>query len=217
MTGNRDLIEASKKFSKGLKDNGVFDKVLGKALEDQDETLHLTYLLRLYQQSKQISQIIAYIWRWSDDNSTGKEKSAKDLASYFEHPSEDGVVGANLKKLFSVKPKQGGNKEEDLLYQVFGNGNKIEGLIFPIFNEFERGKLNNTLGYLFGIDINTFHGEILDPTPNHPQLFSFFIPYPPRPAVGNATVTNQELEGWVDNREKDKFFADNIYIPTTCS
>ncbi len=222
MTGDRNLIEASKKFYKELEEAGIFEGTLRNAIGGVGEvnvsssgSAHLTYLLRLYKQSKQISQIIAYIWRWSDDNSQGQQKSANDLASYFTHSSLEGVPGANLKKLFSVKPKENGNQEEKLLYAVFGN--KIKDLIFPIFNDFERGEINKKLGYLFGVDINSFHGEILDPTSNQPQLFSFFIPYPPRPALGKATVTNQELEEWVENRKKEEFFAENIYIPTTCS
>jgi hypothetical protein len=181
---------------------------------------HTELLLRLYQQSKQISQIIAYIWRWADDNSpvnAERQAAASQLHKYFTHPTQRiGNLGGQLKKLFAAKPDPNGDLEGKLLYAVFAPLDN-PNLIFPIFSEFELGEIDPRLGYLLEVNLNSFHGIIKDPTKNAPELFGFVIPYPPRPQLGDLTVTTTELEEWVENKEPRKFFADNAYIPTTSS
>lgn len=178
---------------------------------------HLTFLRRLYQQSKQISQIVAFIWRWADDpKDIEKSQVAKKLKTYFEHPTlVDGIeIDGQLKKLFKVIPDPKGNDESQLLYTVFGNHNN-SSLIFPIFDSFELGEKDAKLGYSFMIDIEHYYGEIKDPTRNCPNMLTFKLPYPPRPQLGELTVTQQELEAWVNNRNSDQYLADNVYIPTS--
>ncbi|KAB8318702.1 hypothetical protein SD81_014825 [Tolypothrix campylonemoides VB511288] len=66
-----------------------------------------TFLRRLYQQSKQLSQIIAYIWRWADANGKPQKEIAKQLKEYFVRPTEKHQnVGGNLKKLLAANPKE---------------------------------------------------------------------------------------------------------------
>ncbi|WP_449418799.1 hypothetical protein [Phormidium nigroviride] len=179
---------------------------------------HTELLLRLYQQSKQISQIIAYIWRWADDHSpenTERQAVASQLHKYFTHPTQRiGNLGGQLKKLFGAKPDPNGDIEGRLLYAVFAPLDN-PNFIFPIFSEFELGEIDPRLGYLLDVNLNSFHGVIEDPTKNAPALLKFVIPYPPRPQLGELTVTTTELEEWVDNKEPRNFFADNVYIPTT--
>lgn len=176
------------------------------------------FLRRLYQQAKQISQIITYIWRWADEESpenADKKNAANELKVYFMKPSTDDKVGENLKKLFRASPQCPG-KEWDLLKAVFGP-ELDEKYIFPIFDEFELGEINTKLGYLFHINTNSFNGVIKDPTLNNPCLLTFEIPYPPCPPIGNSTVTIEDLDDWIANREEDTYFANNPYIPATCS
>ena len=181
-----------------------------------------TFLKRLYQQSKQLSQIIAYIWRWVDADETPRREIANQLKEYFVHPTESNHdVGGNLKKLLAANPKEDkperNRKEAQLLREVFPDYNSNKNLIFPMFDEFELGDEHPGLGYLFTIDINSFHGKLDDPTKNAPEVLKFVIPYPPRPVLGEATVTASELESWIENKQEYKYFADNPYIPATCS
>jgi hypothetical protein len=185
-----------------------------------EDSPHITFLRRLYQQSKQISQIVAFVWRWTDDmrddpESQAKRQAAKKLKKYFEHPTTDGVdIDNQLKKLFKVVPDLNGNEEAQLLHVVFGL-HQNPNLIFPIFNPFELGEEISKLGYTFIIDFEHYYGEIQDPTKNQPNLLTFKIPYPPRPQLGELTVTHEELDTWANDTRADEYLADNVYIPTS--
>ena len=202
-----------------LKTESTYQAISNFSGQHDQLSHHTELLLRLYQQSKQISQIIAYIWRWADDNSPEhreRQAVAIQLHKYFTHPTQRmGNVGGQLKKLFGANPDPNGTLEARLLYAVFAPLDN-PNLIFPIFSEFELGEIDPRLGYLLDVDLNSFHGALEDPTKNAPELFKFVIPYPPRPQLGELTVTTNELEEWVENKEPRKFFADNAYIPTTC-
>ena len=159
------------------------------------------------------ASIIAFVWRWSDDASE-KGDAARQLGRYFMQPTRLGEeIGEQLKKLFSAKPAASGSVEARLLHAVFGSS--TDNVMFPIMSDLELGKIDPSLGYLIQVNMNSFAGSISDPTKNAPDLMGFNIPYPPRPALGTSTVTESELEQWVDNREPRKFFADNAYVPTT--
>jgi hypothetical protein len=182
-----------------------------------------SYLKRLLQQGKQISQITAYIWRWADADQPEhieQKKVANKLKKYFNNPSpnpED--VGGNLKNLFKAIPSNDCNatEESQLLYAVFyQQGLDNTGYIFPIFDSFELGEENENSGYLFNITVNCFTGGIEDAEINSPSLLTMTIPYPPRPPFGETTLDVQELDDWITNRDKSMYFADNHYIPTSC-
>ncbi|NEP38638.1 MAG: hypothetical protein F6K25_28735 [Okeania sp. SIO2G4] len=195
-------------------------------------------ILRMYQQAKEISQIIAYIWRWSDDDQeldepfeidgnkyTKKQDIARKLNDYFMHPTDfsqkstDNNLNDNLKKLFRASPGDG-SKEGNFLKAVFG-ANIVEEngqYIFPIFNDFERGESNNGLfGYLFIIDTNVFQGKIEDPEIHGSYHMKLTIPYPPRPQLGEVLLKDTDLDDWISNREKGEFIASNPFIPASCS
>ena len=187
------------------------------------------FLRRLYQQAKQISQTVSFIWRWADEEETSENrKAARALMEYFEHPTPDPLcethedidVSESLKRLLGSNPRDPDPTPEGrLLRQVFPDYDapaKDTHLIFPMFDRFELGEEFSGLGYWFLVNINSFHGEIKDPTPNIPELFSFAIPYPPCPALGAKTVTRQELDAWIRNREQDQYFSRNPFIPTSC-
>lgn len=185
---------------------------------------HIGFLRRLYQQSKQISQIIAYIWRWAGEDEEHypvQTAVANKLKTYFEQPdSPEGLNAQHLRELFKANPTLGDPQFPDpayLLKQVFPEGIEHEGYIFPIFNDFERGEIEKSLGYSFEITFSSFVGQILDADNNNPELFKMIIPYPPCPGTGEATFTKQTLEDWITNRNKDQYFSTNPYIPTTCS
>ena len=179
------------------------------------------YLQRLYQQSKQISQIIAYIWRWGDaEEAPEKKRVANELRSYFESPTSQSI-GDNLKKLFGADPTQGKPEFPDpayLLKQVFyEDGLDNSNYIFPIFDTYELGEQQDGLGYSFEITFSNFEGEIIDADNNDPQILKMIIPYPPRPQLGEITLTQETLDNWIENRDPNRYFSENPYIPLTCS
>lgn len=180
------------------------------------------YLRRVYQQAKQVSQIIAYIWRWIDDDKSPKQESAKKLKEYFVQPTplEDAGMrnGQNLEKLLGadiLKDSPIQSDEVKLLREVFPDYQSNKNFISPIFDDFELGNEVPGLGYELSVDINSYQGNLSDTDINHPYLFIHSIPYPPRPELSEATVTRNELEVWIENRVPDKYYADNPYIPTT--
>lgn len=208
MFGTRDL------FSKA----GEVEKIARERGSGAD----VTFLTRLYQQGKQISQITAYIWRWIDeDQEPEKQANAMALKEFFEEPAVGmPSVGAKLKQLFKADPTKDEDQspEANLLRAVFMNeGQDNTRYIFPIFDQFELGLEDRKLGYMFQITVNAFTGRIEDAEINAPELLKMVIPYPPRPPLGDVTVNKETLEAWIDNRNETEFFAANHYIPTSCT
>ena len=195
-----------------------------KTLPDGGNSEHVAYIRRLYQQAKQVSQIIAYIWRWADEDEekyAEQKHYANQLKTYFSHPSRSPKdVGGELKKLFRANPNNLQDKSEEakLLHAVFfAEGIDNQDYIFPIFNSLELGESDPRLGYLFEISVNAFTGSIEDADINSPELLKMTIPYPPRPAFGNANLHKDTLEDWILNRDQNQYFAESHYIPTSCS
>ncbi|NER99135.1 MAG: hypothetical protein F6J86_35820 [Symploca sp. SIO1B1] len=191
-----------------------------KKLEIEQESVAQKFLLRLYQQGKQISQIIAYIWRWADENDYAYEAQkivANKLKSYFVGLEQNAPIGNSIKLLFGANPDDPSSTEGQLLRAVFYvNNAKPEGYIFPMFDEFELSISDPGHGYLFEVTPNDFSGALMDPQANAPEFMKFIIPYPPRPVLGNATLDKETLEEWIKNIDSNEFFAANPYIPTTC-
>ena len=234
---NENLNQNVKDFAKDIQDLYTLDKF--KSLEENEKENFIKdkleekfggihkylYLKRLYQQAKQLSQIIAYIWYW--DNQEEKEKvkeekdTAKKLQKYFLKPNGGDKKGnaKNLKKLLGANPrdKNGDTKEAKLLKKVFGHLIDNKKYIFPMFNKEELAEELNYIGYLFEINVNSFNGMIADADRNNPNFLKFVIPYPPCPPLGEATLSFSTLKDWMENSDEDKYFPDNPYIPTTCS
>jgi hypothetical protein len=163
---------------------------------------------RLFQQGKLISQIIAYIWLWADSSeSEDKQQNAQKLAQYFKKPTKNTETGENLKKLFAAVPNPEGSEEDKLLYAVFPDLGSGE---FPIFNDNERQFFS------FDINVNDFQGTINDANLNG-KLMTLSTPFPPCPKFSNATVTQDELKAWINDRNSDNVISDNPYIPTCTS
>lgn len=184
------------------------------------------YTLYSFQQSKQISQLIAFIWLWVDENGDGdnekslKIKAAKDLKSAFDHPYKEGNTTLDpdsslLWDLLTATPNKNGNNLEKALYWVFPNFEELRlnhQYIFPIF------KPEDKKYFTLQVSINTFNGISTDPTANNNNSkFGWIIPNPPRPQLGELTVTKPQLQEWVTYYETDQYFSENPYIPTsTC-
>ncbi|CCI16727.1 conserved hypothetical protein [Microcystis aeruginosa PCC 9807] len=189
------------------------------------------YLRHLCQQAKQVSQIIAYIWRWGDEDETDEyslkhKQNALDLKSYFEEPtSEIEKPGENLLRLFKANPKNADDKtkEANLLRAVFFIDKRGKSTLgfdneqyeFPIFDIFAIDQQEDTGGYIIEIVTDSFQGKIGDSNANHPSFLTLSIPYPPRPQFGKLTLDKETLDNWIRNRKEGEYYAKNIYIPTT--
>ncbi len=223
MFGTRNLF---------LKSEEVYQAILDKEVSSENlQYLYLKYLKRLYQQSKQISQITAYIWRWADvepedEGEITNKEVANKLKKYFELPTtgKGNKEPANrLKELFGADPRKRDPEPmypdpAYLLKRVFWEqGVNNRDYIFPIFDKYELGDEKPGLGYSFEITFSSFMGQIVDADNNAPTLFKMIIPYPARPQLGDATLTKEDLDDWITNRQENEYFSKNPYIPTTCS
>ena len=187
-----------------------------KDLKALEQSINLP---RLFQQGKQISQIISYIWLWGGDSNPNKDDpnfhNAKELKEYFAHPhGTPEYPHRTLNALFSAIPNPDGNREDQLLYAVFPYPDPTKyprGYFFPIYNEGERKH------YLFDIDTNKFQGTIEDANENTPELMRILTPFPPCPKFSAVTVTTDELKVWIENRDPQTAIANNPYIPTCTS
>lgn len=142
-----------------------------------------------------------------------QNRTAKRLKDIFDRPKQiergeltDKLMGLLTTDIFSD------SSNSELLKTVFAKySEEQKKTLFPIFSEYEAKR------YALFVDVERFHGQVGDPTLNNPGILSFTIPYPPRPQLGEATVSEQELEKWLNNTDITHFVADNPYIPTSCS
>lgn len=197
------------------------------------------FMYRVCNQAKLLSQIISFIWLWvdykpenaanypDDDENTkaNKKKAAEELKKIFDNPSQKTTDKPRISKLMrllhtkpSFVPKDPKESPEnldcqkllDLVFDNYKNKDKLDQ-IFPIFNLYEVGI------YDLFVDYERFHGQISDPTPNDPRKMAFSIPYPPRPILGEATLTEKNLKDWIEDTSRKRYVAENPYIPTTSS
>ncbi|CBN54735.1 MULTISPECIES: hypothetical protein [Kamptonema] len=204
------------------------------------------YDFRIGFQGKQLSQVIAYIWRWIDEDANKIEtQTARALKTYFVKPNassnqstdrsnNQSQVNQNLKRLFRADPRawlatseilrgeRDDNKESKLLISVFGEARikNQELYISPMFNEAELGeRLGGQKGpyYEFSVDVSSFVGVLQDPTVETPYAFRYSIAFPPRPQIGEATVTKDELSDWIGDEMTDNIYPNNLFIPVSTS
>jgi hypothetical protein len=164
-------------------------------------------------QGKQLSQLVARSWMG--------DEIALQLKNIFIDPrGEDGSADGKLKQLLG---DDGTGEFGKLLLSIF---NDYE---LPIFDEYELTQV-----YSFFIDWQTWEGSLDDikqPYFNQEKYFNIVIPYPPRPALGESTVTLEQLEDWVAQDVTDQqgnlligehdgktytVFPPYPYIPPTC-
>ncbi|MBL1202283.1 MAG: hypothetical protein FWK04_25255 [Nostoc sp. GBBB01] len=198
--------------------------------------------LRVWQQGKQLSQIIAYIWRWADDElETEKRRNAQQLKTYFlkddsKLPVEEllkkignnthNKCDTNLKKLFRANPRKWlhdgklpYDEASELLVAVFGEKriNNLDKYLSPMFNSVELGddKIIISPYYEFHIDPSSFIGELRDPDLETPFAFRYYVSFPPRPELGEATVTKEQLEDWIKDDKNEDVYPSVPFIPVT--
>jgi len=207
--GNRNLLISHQIYLQMPSNESLWN---GKTQSEPSEE----FVTRICQQAKLISQLITFIWLWSDKTPICKDDQnrknvAKKLKDIFDRPKiQQAGTDELTDKLMDLLTSQ--LAESDLLQIVFEQYSEADKeKLFPIFSEYE-GKR-----YALFVDVERFHGQVGDPTLNNPGILSFTIPYPPRPQLGEATVSEQELEEWLNNTHITHFVADNPYIPTSCS
>ncbi|MDZ8189403.1 MAG: hypothetical protein RMX96_31775 [Nostoc sp. ChiSLP02] len=198
--------------------------------------------LRVWRQGKQLSQIIAYIWRWADEESKAeKMKNAQKLKTYFMVDETKLSVeellkrlgnkthnkcDTNLKKLFRADPrkwlndgKPNSDEAAELLVAVFGEKRikNPDKYLSPMFNSVELGDEKDIISpyYEFHIDPSSFIGELRDPDLETPFAFRYYVSFPPRPELGEATVTKKQLEDWIKDDKNEDVYPSVPFIPVT--
>lgn len=148
-------------------------------------------------QSKRVSQLIAFIWRYLyQKEDIEKYQIAKELDNYFKHPQ-------SLKDLLYAK-----NDTEPwkLMTKVFPD------LSEPLFDSQADG-----IEYEIEVDVEQFRTSLEDPRFGD-RKWRAIVGYPPRPFISDeGQLTIQELDEWINNTDDSKYVADNPFIPLCCS
>ena len=155
----------------------------------------------------------------SDQNKKDKKKFAQELKEIFDKPYK-GETNPLMELLTTypsfvqipseVKPNKTYQKYLDFVFEKNYKEHPRKNDIFPIFNDIEKNR------YHIFVDCQRFHGELRDPTANAPTKMTISVPYPPRPPLGEATLTKKDLKKWIKNTNLEEIIAPNPYIPTTC-
>lgn len=141
------------------------------------------FIYQLMKQGKQLSQLVARSWMG--------DEIALQLKNIFIDPrGDDGSADGKLKQLLG---DDGTGEFRELLLSIFHDYE------LPIFSEYELTKV-----YSFSISWETWEGSLEDikqPWIDQGQgknfYFNIVIPYPPRPELGESTITLGQLEDWV--------------------
>lgn len=105
-------------------------------------------------------------------------------------------------------------EEVRLLIAVFGR-ERIQDedkYLSPLFDSTELAS------YEFFLNPDSFRGSLEDPTNSNDRnkRLEFIIGYPPAPKFGEATVTESQLEEWIDD-DSQQVFPPQVYIPVSTS
>jgi hypothetical protein len=145
-------------------------------------------------------------------------KQAKLLSQLIASSWLEGEKAANIRKIFT----QFSTGHDDSELKALLTGQKPEVWDKPIFDDHEIEM------YQFEVSWDTFEGKIID---HHqavlnqkPPYFTMLLPYPPRPALNEFTVTLDKIQDWVNSpiEEDERGLIKNPYppypyIPTTSS
>ena len=152
---------------------------------------HETFVKGMLRKTKQISQLIARSW-FEDDTATQIRKIFTEFA-IISHDDSD------LRALFT------GRMPELWKQRIFED--------------------EEIRTYHFEVSWDTFEGKVCDnhqANPNQePPYFTVVLPYPPRPALNEFTVTLDQIKEWVNSPLEDDEgliktpYPPYPYIPTT--
>lgn len=158
---------------------------------------------RYREQSKRISQMIAFVWRYlGDDKDTEKAETATELDRYFKNTE------------YKLKDLLFAEKDSEpfmLMARVF----ETSPLKEPLFSKKEAEIFEIT------VDIEQFRTELIDPEIGETR-YKAVMAYPPRPLISdNGQLTNEELEKWIkadsERVVSGEVTAPNPFIPLCCS
>ncbi len=158
---------------------------------------HESFAKAMLRKTKQISQLIARSWLEDD--------TAKKIREIFTQ--------------FAIAHDAIAHDDSDL--RALFTGRKPELWKPRIFED------NEILMYHFEISWDTFEGKVCDNHQAHPNqeppYFTVVLPYPPRPALNEFTVTLDQIKEWANSpleKEDEHGLIKNPYppypyIPTT--
>ena len=202
-----------------LSDQQKFSELAEKQFlenSNSDKLFHGSVLRYMLAQTKMISQIISYIWLYAES-----DPLAKQARRWFQNPTKNFDQLENptfANKLPSLAKLMGAQPQDQTIYGEFLSKvfpdvkEETKGLYqFPIFNkqDIESGIV------VFKTDASTTKGSIQDPTPNNPNVLTVVIAFPACPQFSEATLTKEELSGWLNNRDSSNYTPDNSYIPVS--
>ncbi len=163
---------------------------------------------RYLEQSKRISQIVAWIWLHLKESDV-HYNTAKTLDRYFKNTK----IGDTDYKLKDLLFAQKGSELFKLMQEIFkDNPSPLEE---PIFSEEEREVYN------IGVVVDRYRTELIDPYIGE-QKYTAIMAYPPRPLISDyGQLSEGELWNWVHDNSSDtrpdKRTAPNPFIPLCCS
>ncbi|MEQ8754053.1 MAG: hypothetical protein RID09_11120 [Coleofasciculus sp. G1-WW12-02] len=134
-------------------------------------------------------------------------KQCKLLSQLIATSWLNGEKATQIREIFRKAKREDDSDLKDLL-----TGKKSELWDQPIFDETEIDR------YEFEITLDSFEGSLIE-TGKVSPAFKMTLPYPPRPALGELTVTYAEIEEWVkepiveENGITKDFVPPSLYIP----
>ncbi|NES67037.1 MAG: hypothetical protein F6K24_18185 [Okeania sp. SIO2D1] len=192
--------------------------------DGQDFGLNIQDVIR---QSKIISQVVAFIWYYSDEKPISDQKDAtwkkrheqaiKGIEWYHNPASTNGSPNenTNLYNLLTIgdprKPETTWNDYDRFLHTVFEEHlNDREFYKFPIYNPGTQG--DPTI--IFEVDYKAYEGVMSDLRVRTGRLqLLTTLSFPARPQYGKATFEASELERWYQDKNPDNRTPPSPFIP----
>ncbi|NEQ36401.1 MAG: hypothetical protein F6K40_09000 [Okeania sp. SIO3I5] len=212
-----------------LSNQQKFSELAEKQLENSNKDgknfgLNLQDVIR---QSKVVSQIVAFIWYYSDETDPLNEVDAatwnqrhqqaiKGIKWYKKPASTEGSPNGkpNLQNLLTIgdpRKESERNEYDDFLYTIFEDRLDDEEFYkFPIYDLGGEGDPTT----VFEVDYKAFEGVMSDLRVRTGSLqLLMTLSFPPRPQYGKATVEAWELKEWYLDKDSSNRTPPSPYIP----
>ncbi|NEP81210.1 MAG: hypothetical protein F6K39_25450 [Okeania sp. SIO3B3] len=185
----------------------------------------------MIRQSKVVSQIVAFIWYYSDETdplnevdaatwNKRHEQAIKGTKWYRNSASTEGSPNGkpNLQNLLTIgnpRKESGRNEYDDFLYTVFEDRlEDKEFYKFPIYNLGAEGDPTT----IFEVDYKAFEGVMTDLRVRTGVLQLLIkLSFPPRPQYGQTTFEAWELKEWYQDKDSSNRTPPSSYIPLCSS
>ena len=177
---------------------------------------------------KQWSQLVAWSWTSSvafQDDET-KKAEEQELKKYFKLTIEQQAqyqMAAN--EYGDPQAAKFAQQKSEILKDIVTGKKSPDGVTLTLPKVYQK-LTDNSSYYMFDkefmvpfryeVTINSFVGSIRDDETGQATYVST-LAYPPRPVLGENTVTEPELDNWMRNQDSGDYFPPSVYIPLACS